>query len=107
MRAGNRGPIEFGLQIKFGGAQAESLAGKWLNILADTNKSARVTWIWRDNAGTVQRENFEINYAMRLELGEVANRHLPGKIYLCTPDNEKSYLLGSFNAEIHKPKPKK
>ena len=107
LRAGTRGPLETGVQISFGGAQAESLAGKTLNILADTNKSARVTLRWKDADGTAQRENFEINYAMRLEFGELANHRLAGKIYLCTPDTEKSYLLGSFNADARKPKAKK
>ena len=39
--------------------------------------------------------------------GAVAKDHLPGKIWLCTPDDEKSYLLGSFNATISRPKPPK
>jgi hypothetical protein len=107
LRAGTHGPLETGVQISFGGAQAETLAGKMLNILADTNKSARVTLRWKDGDGTAQRENFEINYAMRLEFGALANNRLPGKIWLCTPDKEKSYLLGSFNADARKPRPKK
>jgi hypothetical protein len=44
---------------------------------------------------------------MRLEFGALEKNHLPGKIYLCTPDDEKSYLVGSFNADARKPKPKK
>ena len=44
---------------------------------------------------------------MRLEFGTLANNKLPGKIYLCLPDDEKSYLMGSFNANASKPKPKK
>jgi len=32
---------------------------------------------------------------------------LPGKIYLCTPDEWKSFVLGSFKAEIRKTSPPK
>ena len=44
---------------------------------------------------------------LRLELGnlDAANGYVSGKIYLCTPDEMKSYVLGTFNAEIRKPKP--
>lgn len=106
LRQGARGPVEFGVQIAFGGAQPEALAGKNLNILADTNKAAKVTLHWKDDSGAVQKVSWDINYAMRLELGDIAKGRLPGKIYLCTPDPEKSYLLGSFSASISKPKPK-
>jgi DNA-directed RNA polymerase subunit RPC12/RpoP len=105
LRAG-RGPLEFGCTINFAGAQSEALSGKNLNILADTNKSARVTLRWKDADGTVQKENYEDSYALRLEFGALTNSRLPGKIYLCTPDAEKSYLMGAFNADARKPKPK-
>jgi len=106
LRAGGRGPVEFGVQINFSGALPESLANKNLNILADTNKSARVTLRWKDDTGTVQKISYDINYAMRLEFGTLANNKLPGKIYLCTPDAEKSYLMGKFTAAVSRPKPK-
>jgi DNA-directed RNA polymerase subunit RPC12/RpoP len=106
LRAGTRGTTEFGVTVNFQGAQAEALAGKNLNILADTNKSARVTLRWKDADGTVQKASYDDSYALRLEFGELANNRLPGEIYLCTPDAEKSYLLGSFNADARKPKPK-
>lgn len=106
LRAGTRGPFEFGLQINFSGAPPEAMAGKNLNILADTNKSARVTLRWKDSDGTIQKANYDDSYALRLEFGALVNNRLPGKIYLCTPDTEKSYVVGSFNADARKPKPK-
>jgi hypothetical protein len=44
-----------------------------------------------------------MNYALRLEFGALTNRHLPGRIYLCTPDPQKSYVMGTFNAEVSVP----
>ena len=105
LRAGEHGPVSFGVTINFGGAEAAALAGKNLNILADTNKSARVTLHWQSDVETV-KDSFDDSYALRLQFGELTNNLLPGKLYLCTPDPQKSYLMGGFNAEVHKAKPK-
>jgi regulation of enolase protein 1 (concanavalin A-like superfamily)/DNA-directed RNA polymerase subunit RPC12/RpoP len=106
LRAGARGAFEFGVAINFSGAQPEALSGKSLNLLAGTNTSARVMLRWKDADGTVQKSNYDDGYALRLEFGALANNRLPGKIYLCLPDPEKSYLMGTFNADARKPKPK-
>ena len=106
LRAGTKGTVEFGAFVHFGGAQAESLAGQTINVMADADRAARVQLRWKDADGAAQRKDFTNGYAMRLEFGALANNRLPGKIYLCLPDAEKSYLLGSFNADARKPKPK-
>ncbi len=106
LRAGNHGALEFGAFVHFGGAQPESLAGQTINITANTNKTAKVSFRWKDASGAVQKAVFENGYTLRLEFGALEKNHLPGKIYLCTPDVEKSYLLGSFNADARKPKTK-
>lgn len=106
LRDSAHGPIQSGFQINFSGALPEALASQSLNIIADTNKSARVTLLWRADDGTTQKTNYDNSYAMRLEFGVFANNRLPGKIYLCLPDAEKSYLMGTFNADARKPKPK-
>jgi len=53
LRYGTKGSLEFGAQINFSGAQPESVSGKTLNILADTNKAARVTLRWKDEGAAV------------------------------------------------------
>ena len=106
LRQGTRGPVEFGVQVNFSNTPPEVLAGKSLNVLADTNKSAPVSLYWKDGGGAVQKIIYQDSYAMRLEFGAIAKGRLPGKLYLCTPDEEKSYLMGTFNANIIKPKPK-
>lgn len=106
LRAGTKGTVEFGVFVNFGGAQPESLSGQTINVMADADKAARVQLRWKNEAGQVQKPEFTNGYAMRLEFGALANNRLPGKIYLCTPDAEKSYLVGSFNADARKPKPK-
>ncbi len=106
LRAGTRGTVEFGAFINFNGAPPEALSGQTINVTTNADKAARVTLRWKDDSGTVQKANYDDSYALRLEFGPLANNRLPGKIYLCAPDEEKSYLLGSFNADARKPKPK-
>jgi hypothetical protein len=107
VRAGTRGPVEFGAIINFSGAQPEDMAGKTINIGTNADKAAQITLRYKpDDGGKVQKETYEAGYALRLEFGELAKNHLPGQIYLCLPDDEKSYLMGSFNADARKPKPK-
>ena len=40
------------------------------------------------------------DYAMKLEFGKRKGDVLPGKIYLCFPDKEQSYVAGEFEAKI-------
>ena len=37
---------------------------------------------------------------MRLEFGPKTDGRLPGKIYICLPDEEKSVVVGKFEAEV-------
>jgi hypothetical protein len=106
LRSGTKGPLEFGMQINFSGAPAESLAGQTINVSTNADKAAHVQLRWKSPAGEVQKDNYDAGYALRVEFGALANNHLPGKIYLCLPDAEKSYLMGTFNADARKPKPK-
>lgn len=104
-RTGTHGPLETGLQINFQGATAEALAGKTINVNTDASQAATVTLRWKTD-GKSQKDAYDSGYALRLEFGALANNRLPGKIYLCTPDPGKSYLMGTFNADARKPKPK-
>ncbi|MGA3142876.1 MAG: hypothetical protein ABSF10_07510 [Verrucomicrobiota bacterium] len=106
LREGTRGPVDFGITINFSGAQAEALAAQTINVTTNTDEAARVTLRWNNDVNS-GRNSFDSGYALRLEFGLLENNHLPGKIYLCTPDAEKSYLLGTFTVEVRKPKPPK
>jgi hypothetical protein len=58
-----------------------------------------VSLVWRDGNMRIT-ESFTNGYAMKLEFGVVSSNQLPGKIYLCLPDEMKSCVAGTFNAEI-------
>jgi hypothetical protein len=65
-----------------------------------------VTIRWKEGKET-KSQSFTSGYALKLELGEIAGNRLPGKIYLCLPDEAQSRVAGTFNAEIRKPAPPK
>jgi DNA-directed RNA polymerase subunit RPC12/RpoP len=99
-----RGATDLGATINFGGVLPEVLAGQSINVATNAEKAARVILRWKEGNLSL-RENFTNGYALRIEFGLLAGNRMPGKVYLCTPDLEKSYLTGNFNAEIRKPRP--
>jgi hypothetical protein len=99
-----RGATDLGATINFGGVLPEALAGQSINVATNAETAARVILRWKEGNLSL-RENFTNGYALRIEFGQLAGNRMPGKVYLCTPDAEKSYITGNFNAEIRKPKP--
>jgi hypothetical protein len=99
-----RGTNNLSAVIGFNAASADALAGRSINVATNTS-SSHVTLHWKDG-GKNGKENFDGGYAMRLEFGDAENNGIPGKIYLCTPDGLKSFIMGTFNVESRKPKPK-
>jgi uncharacterized protein DUF4190 len=60
---------------------------------------------WKE--GTDKKtEMFQDGYAMELNLGNAKGRRISGQIYLCVPDDSKSYIAGTFTVVLPKPKPK-
>ena len=95
----------------------ESLAGKTYDVSTNADFSnglpPHVRLTWRiPNAPRPRARSFGSGYAMKLELGAADDEgKIPGKIYLCLPDGDKSYVAGTFTLEVKKAgeprKPKK
>jgi hypothetical protein len=45
-------------------------------------------------------EMYMDKYALKLELGKEDDGKVPGRIYLCLPDASRSYLAGTFTAQV-------
>ncbi|MSU59729.1 MAG: hypothetical protein EXS35_16440 [Pedosphaera sp.] len=105
-RQGKNWPPEVGVTIQLVARQGEDLAGKTVNIETNRDHPPRVTLRWKE-AEQPRNQMVREGYALRLEFGAVAGNRLPGKIYLCTPDDAKSWVAGTFEAEIKKPAPPK
>jgi hypothetical protein len=96
---------DLGVTINFSGSAPEALAGKSLNVSTNAAAAARVSLRWKEGDQTMH-ESFTNDYAMLLNFNGIQNNSISGNIYLCTSDEKKSYLAGTFNAEIRKSKPK-
>ena len=92
--------------INFAGANAQMLSGKSINVATNAPSAARVVLRWKEGDHPMH-QTFTNGYALHLDFDEAANNRISGKIYLCTSDEQKSYVAGTFKAEIRKPKPKK
>ena len=56
---------------------------------------------WKPHASRVPETRiFMKDYVMRLDFGKAAQGMLPGKIYVCLPDEKKSFAAGTFAAVI-------
>ncbi|MCX6895929.1 MAG: hypothetical protein NTZ16_10620 [Verrucomicrobia bacterium] len=104
LRQGNKWPPELGVIISLHAVHSADLAGKTIAVTTNLTAAPRVSLRWKDDQQQPATENFNGGYALRVEFGALAGERLPGKIYLCLPDEQKSYVAGSFTAEILKPK---
>lgn len=107
LRQGPKWPPEVGVSIHLFANRAEDLAGRTVMLEATRTNAPRVLLRWKDAEAQAQTREFRQGYAARVEFGPVTNNRLAGKIFLATPDDAKSYVAGTFSAEIRKPAPKK
>ena len=69
----------------------------------------KVVLRWKDEQDQARKQDFTSGYALKMIFGEAIEARIPGKIFLSLPDEGKSFVAGSFEAEIRKappPKPK-
>lgn len=70
---------------------------------ADTNAPAvEITW---SDGGESQSETFSNGYALKLQFAKAVKRKVRAQIYLCLPDDDKSYVAGTFVVTLPKRKP--
>ncbi len=78
----------------------EKLPGKTFRFdVAPLAKSPHIHMKWReDGEGVPSSEVFMSKYSLTLEFGQPTKEGLPGSIYLCLPDEKKSFVAGTFLA---------
>jgi hypothetical protein len=108
LRQGKTWPPDLGVTINLFAKQGEELSGKTVEITPErVPPLPRVILRWKDDQDKPVTRNFQQGYAMRIVFGEAANGRMPGQIYLALPDENRSFVAGSFDAEIRKPAPAK
>jgi hypothetical protein len=81
----------------------EKLGGQTLSISQDMRGTGvpQVSKRWKTNPRFAPLlRSFSTGYVLKLELGQLAENVLPGKIYLSFPDTEQSVVAGSFKASV-------
>lgn len=79
----------------------ESYAGKTFIVDPQSNKGNITVRIARIKPGDSSPTDvpFTAGFAMKLEFGEAKNGKISGKIYLCTPDADKTAVAGTFGSK--------
>jgi hypothetical protein len=108
LRQGKSGPPDLGITVQLFAQQGEELSGKTIEISADRPPPIpKVILRWKDDQDKAVNHTVNDGYALKLVFGDAANGRIPGKIYIAVPDDAKSVIAGTFNAEVRKPAPPK
>ena len=111
LRQGSSGPADLGLSIRFFATLGEELSGKTIEIAPDRAPPVpKVVLRWKNDQGKAVTRNIDDGYALKVAFAAADSGRIKGKLYLCAPDEDQSFVAGSFDAEIRKPpvpKPKK
>lgn len=77
-------------------------SGKHYRITPTAGADApQIVLAWKDDGQNAPAEQkFNDKYTLLLELGQEKDKKLPGKIYLSLPDEVKSHVAGTFDADV-------
>lgn len=85
---------------------AEAVSGRSFAMMPDQlNPESQVSLFWREGNMRIVAV-FTNGFALKLDFGSVSNNLLPGRIYLCLPDEAKSFIAGTFTAGIRNAPPR-
>jgi len=108
LRQGRSGPADLGITVQLFAQQGEELSGKTVEIKPDrVPPLPKIVLQWKDEQQKAVRKTFSNGYALKVAFGDAASGRIPGRIYISLPDENKSFVAGTFNAEIRKPSPPK
>jgi hypothetical protein len=102
LRQGEEFNPDLQVKVALSASKDENFSGKTFEIAAEEGPSAMSVTVARKAADGELPEvkSYGEKIALRLEFGQEDAGKLPGKIYLCLPDESKSYVAGTFTAEL-------
>ena len=107
LRQGHSWPPDLGITVQLYARQGEELSGKIVEVVQERADAPKIVLRWRDEQDFDRTRNFTSGYALKVIFGLASNAHMPGKIFLSLPDDEKSVVAGTFDAEIRRAPPPK
>lgn len=102
---GDAWPGDLGLALHLSARHGGELSGKSVEIPPDRPHAPRVVLRWKDAQQQAVTETLTNGYLLKVMFGRATNAHIPGKIYICLPDEDKSFVAGAFEAEIKRGSP--
>jgi hypothetical protein len=102
LRQGEEFNPDLQVRIALSAAKDENFSGKTFEVAPDGGPSPLSVSLTRKVAdGQIpETKSYEEKVSLRLEFGAEDGGKLPGKIYLCLPDESKSYVAGTFTAAL-------
>ncbi len=104
LRQGKTWPPDLGISVNLFARQGEDLTGKTIEVGPDRAPPLpKVVLRWKNEQDKAVTENLTQGYALKIVFGDPMEGRMPGRIYICLPDDLKSFVAGTFDAEIRKP----
>lgn len=102
LRLGKDVTADLEVKVLLPGTPWETPAGKKYKVTETGGAGTpQVMLAWKENGQTTPSEQkFTDKYTMALEFGQEKDKKLPGKILLNLPDETKSNVAGTFEADI-------
>ena len=94
---------DLGFGVDLVAPQGKELSGKTVEIAPDRTNAPHVGWRWKDEQQKLVTQIISNGYLLKVTFGQATNSHMPGQIYICLPDADKSFAAGTFEAEIRQP----
>jgi len=96
-------PYDLGFGVDLVSPRGKELSGKTVEIPPNQTNAPHVGWRWKDEQQQLVTQVISNGYLLKVTFGQATNGHMPGKIYICLPDADKSFAAGTFDAEIRQP----
>jgi hypothetical protein len=93
-----------GMSLEIIHGLGSSIAGQSYEIQStdDNSGNPRVKLTWHEG-DEVQSTTFNKGFGIKLKFAQVISRKIAAKIYVCLPDDSKSYVAGTFEVRVPKP----
>lgn len=102
MRLGNDATADLEVKVMLPGSPWETPAGKNFKVTETGGAGTpQVALAWKEEGQSAPAEQtFADKYSMVLEFGPEKDKKIPGKIQLTLPDESRSNVAGTFEAEV-------
>jgi hypothetical protein len=104
LRQGSGWPPDLAVSVALFAKLGEELSGKTIEVLPDRLPPIpKITVRWKNDQPKGGSQSYASGYLLRIVFGQAEGGRVKGEIYLALPDNEQTFVAGTFDAEIRKP----